>query len=57
MPGKAGAVVVGTVIAEIVEKEERVELAGLAEAERAAQLDTGAFDGGLGRDDTLDRPD
>ena len=47
MPGEAGAIVVGTVVAEIVEQQERIELAGVAEAEGAVQLDAGAFDGGL----------
>ena len=57
MPGKAGEIVVGTVVAEIVEQQERIELAGVAEAEGAAQLDAGAFDGGLGLDDALDGSD
>ena len=57
MPGKAGEVVVGTVVAEIVEQQERVELAGVAEAEGAPQLDAGALDRGLGGDDALDRSD
>ena len=43
MPREAGAVVLGTVVAEIVEQEERIELAGLAEAERAVKLHAGAF--------------
>ena len=54
MPGKAGAVFVGTVVAEIVEQQERIEFGGVAEAEGAAQIHAGAFHGGLGRDDALD---
>ena len=45
------------VVAEIVEQQERVELAGLAEAEGAVQLHAGAFHGGRGLDDPLDRSD
>ena len=51
--GKAGEVVVRAVVAEIVEQQERIELGGVAEAEGAAQLDAGAFHGGLGLDDAL----
>ena len=54
MPGKAGLVLVGIVVAEIVEQQERVELLGVAEAEGAAQMHAGAFHGGLGLDDLLD---
>ena len=49
MPGKAGAVVIGVVVAEIIEQQERVELAGRAEAEGTAQLHAGA----LGREGRL----
>ena len=47
MPRKAGEVVGRAVVAEIVEQQERIELGGFAEAEGAAQLDAGAFDGRL----------
>ena len=53
MPRKAGAVILRPVVAEIVEQQERVEVAGVAEPERAAQLDAGAFHGGRGLDDAL----
>ena len=43
MPGKAGLVLVGIVVAEIVEQQERIELLGVAEAEGAAQMHAGAF--------------
>ena len=49
MPGKAGAVVVGPVVAEIVQQQERIEFGGIAEAEGAAQLDAGALDGRAAR--------
>ena len=47
MPRKAGEIVARVVVAEVVEEQERIELRGVAEAERALQLDAGAFDGGL----------
>jgi hypothetical protein len=54
MPGKAGAVVVRQVVAKIVQQEERIELARLAKAEGASQLDAGSFHGGFGGDDAFD---
>src|SRR5258706_8557978 len=45
MPRKAGKVIAGVVVAEIVEQQERVELGGVAEPERALKLDAGAFHG------------
>ena len=57
VPGKAGAVLVGTVVAEIVEQQEGVEFRGVAEAEGAPKVDAGALDRGLGGDDALDRSD
>ena len=53
MPGEAGEVVVGIVVAEIVQQQERIELLGLAEAEGAAQLHAGALHGRLGLDDAF----
>src|SRR5713101_7586722 len=53
MPGEAGAIVVRAVVAKIVEQQERIELAGLSESERAVELHPGAFHGGGGRNDTL----
>ena len=46
--GKPGEVVLGALVAEVVEQQKRVELVGVAEPECAAQLDAGALDGGLG---------
>src|SRR5947209_7890038 len=43
MPGKTGAIIVGTIVAEIVEQQERIELARIAKAEGAPQLHAGAF--------------
>ena len=57
MPGKAGAIILRPVVAEIVEQQERIGGVGFAEAERAAQLYAGALDRGLRRDDLLHGPD
>ncbi len=57
MPGEAGPVGVGAVVAEIVEEEEGIELLRLAEAEGAVELHTGALDGGLGLRNLLDGAD
>ena len=54
MPGKAGLIVGGSVVAEIIQQQERIELCCLAEAEGAAQLHPGSFHGRLGLDDALD---
>ena len=47
MPGKAGEIIARAVVAEIVEQQKRVELAGIAEAEGAPQFYAGALHGGL----------
>src|ERR1700724_3212407 len=57
MPREAGAVVLGTIVAEVVEQEERIELAGVAEPEGAVELDAGAFHGRLRLHDPLDGSD
>src|SRR5262245_4726892 len=54
MPRKSGAIVLRALIAEIVEQQERIEVAGVAEAEGAAQLYSGPLHGGLGFDNPLD---
>ena len=48
VPGEAGEVVGGILVAEVVEQEEGIELLGFAEAEGALELDACAFEGGLG---------
>src|SRR5262249_9456537 len=55
MPREAGEVVFGDVVAEVVEEQERVEVGRVAEAERAAQMHSRAFDGRLGLDEPFDR--
>ncbi len=54
VPGEAGQVVGGILVAKVVEKQEGVELLGLAEAEGALELDAGPLDGGLGLVDYFD---
>ncbi len=54
MPGKSGEIILGNIVAEIVEEQERIEVVGVAEAEGAAQMHSGAFERGLGLDEALD---
>ena len=54
MPREPGEIVLGTIVAEVVEEEERVVVGGVAESKRAAQLDAGAFERRLRRNDTFD---
>ncbi len=44
MPRESGQIILGTVVAEVVEQQERIELFGLAESERALQFHAGAFE-------------
>ncbi len=48
MPRKARQIILRNVIAEIVEQQERIEVGGVAETERAAQMHARAFERGLG---------
>src|SRR5881296_4427737 len=57
MPRESGAVVLRVVVAEVVQQEEGIELVGVPEAERPAQLHARALDRGLRLNDRLDRPD
>jgi hypothetical protein len=54
MPGKSRAIIVGTIVAEIVEQQKWIELAGVAEAESTAQLHACAFQRGFGLNDSPD---
>src|SRR5579871_4964154 len=47
MPGKAGKIVLGNIVAEVIEQQKRVEIGGIRVAEGAAQVDAGAFEGRL----------
>jgi hypothetical protein len=53
MPWEASQVILRTVIPEVVEEEKRVEVGRVAEAERAAQVNAGTFQGRLGPDEPL----
>ena len=57
MPREAAQVVLRTVVPEVVEEQERIEVLGVAEPEDALQLDAGTFDGGRGRDVSLNGSD
>jgi hypothetical protein len=53
--GNPFEVVLGALVAEIVEEEKRIKFAGFAEAEGPAELDPGALSRGLGLGNALDR--
>src|SRR5579859_500095 len=53
VPGEASEIVFGDIVAEIVEEEEGIEVAGVAETERAAEMNAGAFGGGLAANQAL----
>ena len=55
VPGKPRQVILRNVIAEIVEKQKRVEIGRIAETERAAQVHARAFQRRLGFDQPLNR--
>src|SRR5882762_10837484 len=55
VPGKPRQVILGVLIAKVVEQKERIEVFGVAEAECAAQPHTGALDGRLRLQYSLDR--
>ena len=57
VPREARQIILRDVVAEIVEQEERVEIGGVAEAERAAQMYARAFEGRLGFDEPLNGSD
>ena len=56
MPRKSGPIIIGTIVAEIVEQQERIELVRIAEAEGATQLHPRAFHRGCGFNNALHRP-
>src|SRR5262249_56921583 len=57
MPRKARQVVLGHIAAKIVEQQERVVVGRLPKTERAPEMDSGALQRGLRRDQLPDRPD
>src|SRR5262245_55182258 len=54
MPRESGRVVAQILVAKIIEQQERIELAGVAEAKRPAKLDACAFGRRLGLADAFD---
>src|SRR5207244_10865065 len=54
VPGEPREVVLGVLVAKVVEQEKGIELFGIAEAERAAQPHAGPLDGRLRLDNSLD---
>ena len=50
MPRKAGQVILGNLVAKIVEQQKGIVVRGVAESERAPQMHARAFHGGLGLD-------
>ena len=56
MPRKSGPIIIGMIVAEIVEQQERIELVRIAEAEGATQLHPRAFHRGCGFNNALHRP-
>jgi hypothetical protein len=57
VPRESGEVVVRVLVAEVVQQEERIKVAGVAEAEGAAEPDARTLDRGFALDDSLDRSD
>jgi hypothetical protein len=55
MPWKSRTVVIGMVVAKVIEKQERIEGGGITEAESAPQLDPRPLNCGLGLNDGLYR--
>jgi hypothetical protein len=47
VPGETGQIILRNVIPEIVKKQKRIEVLGVAETEGAAQMHTCTFDGGF----------
>jgi hypothetical protein len=53
MPREAGQIVLGNIIAEVVEQEEGVKILGVAKSECAAQMHASTLDGRLGLNEPL----
>jgi hypothetical protein len=54
MPGESFEIVLGILVAEVVEEEKRVKVFGLAEAEGALEADACSFKGWFGGEDFTD---
>jgi len=55
VPGEAGQVILGNVIAEVVQEAKRIEVGRIAEAKRPPEVHARAFERRLGLDETLNR--
>ena len=55
VPGEAGEVVRGFLVAEVIQQKERIELLCFAETEGALELNARALNGGLGFKNLFDR--
>lgn len=56
VPRETGQVILRNIVAEIIEKKERIEVRSVAEAKCAAQMNACAFQGRLGSNQALDWP-
>jgi hypothetical protein len=57
VPGEALEIVLGMLVAKVVEEQEGIELAGFAEAESPLQANPSAFESGFGREDFFNWPE
>jgi hypothetical protein len=57
MPGETFEVVLGVLVAEVIEEEEGIEVSGFAEAEGALEADACAFEGWFGRQNFSNWPE
>src|SRR6266850_1122880 len=55
MPGEAGEIIFGNVIAKVIQQEERIELRSVPKTECAAQMHARPLTRGFGLDQSLDR--
>ena len=53
MPRKSGQIILGNIVAEIIQQQERIELRGAAKAEGSAKVNSGSFERRLGLDEAL----
>src|SRR5262249_55026706 len=55
MPREAGEIILGNIVAKVIQQEERIEVLRIPETESAAQMYARPFGRWLGLDDALDR--
>jgi hypothetical protein len=56
MPGEAGEVIVGNVVAEIIQQQKRIEVGSVAESKRAPETHPCAFQRWFGLNESSNRP-